>query len=823
MEKIMSFRKMNVKSETDSEFYLNPRDVYLNGHLNLDLLANSEIFHYLPLNEFFVVLFDEYLAIIDIKESITNSFKIITQINVEKIYENNFPKKSTEAGIKKPPQSNNKKSGNSPNSTLYPSVLNFKSSDDDKKIKNFNVFEIKSVNNSLGFIIEYMNQDFIVFKYDNIRDSNSFSVIYKLYRDEFFKVIETKGSNLTSGNSKNSFCSSGKDTMIRYVEINKNNFEEKNFEDDYNLIDPLPLYNLFDNKIRIHLVLMKINSLICFNTIFIGKEDLLRDNISNTNDEYMSTFSFDFFHQIPSDIINFIAKMFDDILYIVMVNSDYDVLIDCFRIKYNFNNHNDKRNFNLFAFKSEFLFSQKISFKDYSPSVINFFDIDQISQKVSTTQEPEPTQGNCLNVLLISKLNKIYVYIKDVDLSLNLDNSVNSNKFKISHIFDFKEVGMSSINHAFIINSKIFAFNNKGQSACEYFNVFDNLENTQHQVEKDFNSFSNNFDNPELTIKIEENQNKHLNPLVNNKNIIKDCSPQLIQVENSNKNIFTISIVRDIFSIKKFNNDLGFFILGSNSLFKGNEFNICYYLPENLRDNETLNEMPLNELLFFSNLKIYNLLSNKVIENIKKSFFSLCLAEYVAMFYRLGDQLQYNKLLFSIDSLGLGSNFKGSDNVNQYFNLLINRLKIYVSRLKKEYAVSSLSSDLNEENFNVSVANFNDPDNKSYIIHQFRSLISFDSIDDINDYEFEYGEYINNEDYSCEICSEINSVFVKYNEAKRSYTCVKGHLTFSCCITYLPVTEEGNFNFYLCEECNLVYSENKIRICLVCQKSLNLL
>ena len=74
---------------------------------------------------------------------------------------------------------------------------------------------------------------------------------------------------------------------------------------------------------------------------------------------------------------------------------------------------------------------------------------------------------------------------------------------------------------------------------------------------------------------------------------------------------------------------------------------------------------------------------------------------------------------------------------------------------------------------------------------------------------------------------------MKYIENKRSYACLMGHLIFSCCVSYLPVTDkdddiykqEGNINsnFYSCEKCKLIYSENKIKICLVCQQILNVL
>ncbi len=91
-----------------------------------------------------------------------------------------------------------------------------------------------------------------------IRDSNKFSLIHKLYRDYFLKLIETNENIITGGNGKH-YLSLSRDSIIRHIELNPNNFEEKKFEDDF-------------SKNRIHLLLIKINSLICFNTVFIGKD-----------------------------------------------------------------------------------------------------------------------------------------------------------------------------------------------------------------------------------------------------------------------------------------------------------------------------------------------------------------------------------------------------------------------------------------------------------------------------------------------------------------------------------------------------------------------
>jgi hypothetical protein len=94
MELLFSYKKKAKISETESEFYLNRRDSFLNGK---PLNYNSLI--YLAGNEYMAILFEEQIIFIDLKISIIDSMKIVKQEYYNNLYEKLFPK-STKTEIK---------------------------------------------------------------------------------------------------------------------------------------------------------------------------------------------------------------------------------------------------------------------------------------------------------------------------------------------------------------------------------------------------------------------------------------------------------------------------------------------------------------------------------------------------------------------------------------------------------------------------------------------------------------------------------------------------------------------------------------------------
>jgi hypothetical protein len=680
MDKIMSFKIMNVRHETEKEFYLNPRDFNLNGKLLLDLLENDSLFFYLPFNEYFVILHDEFILIIDIKESISSRFKIISQIDYFQLYEIYFGKKSSDYHLKKTKKENSRKS-------IYTN-LNFICSEEYRKLKNFCVFETKSITNKLIFMLEYMNNDFLVFFYDKLSDISTIQIIFKNSKDQFISKITTNISEINKQLQRNKlneiFLQNCLDenfklaTSIKYIELTVENFHTSHLD-----------------CTQYHMVLLKLDNILSLNTIDLNQ----------------NSFTFDYIHCINQDIIYIKSEMIGSTLTIIQINSDFDLIIDYLCVKYSSETK--------LKFECSYLSTQQIKFDD--SIMISQFNIER--------QEKEDI------VLLVCKLDTVFYYV--------LSNKNSKHFFILKNKFSFPQIKNLTIKYSYLIGEELYVFSNK----CNY---------------------------------------ASLN--------IKNSSPPIYD---------SLCIVRDVFAVKKFYNKLGFFVLGSNSFFKNNDFNICYFLPE--RNKE------ISDILFDSNYKIFNQISKKVCDKTRKVFFSFSLCEYIVLFYRFP---AYINFLHVHDQIKYNENFIVA---NEYLNLLLNRLKIYINKLKGENIfkkipkVCEMSDDQNE----TEEASF--VDIKTFILHEFRSFISSSNIDDFNE-DYEWAEFLNNPDYNCDICQ---SLFIRYSEIKLSYICLRGHLTFSCCVSFVPVSEKQKF--YICNDCLLVYSENFIKICLVCQKSLCLL
>ena len=89
MEQFFQYKKPKLQSETGEEFYLNPKDMINNDKI-YESTNQLDVMYYLPLNELFIVLFEENIAIVDIKRTISKNFTIIKMININELYQRHF-------------------------------------------------------------------------------------------------------------------------------------------------------------------------------------------------------------------------------------------------------------------------------------------------------------------------------------------------------------------------------------------------------------------------------------------------------------------------------------------------------------------------------------------------------------------------------------------------------------------------------------------------------------------------------------------------------------------------------------------------------------
>ena len=153
MEKFFQYKKSKLEIETRNEFYLNPKDMINNDKINENL--KCDVFHYLPLNELFVIIFEENIAVIDIKQTISKNFTILKMTAFNDIYTQLFKPEITKV-TKFPIQ-------NSLSNFCYKIREN-----DLKKVKNCVFVETSCNVGKVYYVIEFSNLEFVVLKFDNI-------------------------------------------------------------------------------------------------------------------------------------------------------------------------------------------------------------------------------------------------------------------------------------------------------------------------------------------------------------------------------------------------------------------------------------------------------------------------------------------------------------------------------------------------------------------------------------------------------------------------------------------------------------------------------
>ena len=256
MDNIVSIRKKIIKKETEEEFYLNSCDVFIAGKI-YEMASNSKVFYYLPYNEVFVVLFNDFISIFDLKKSIFKKLTITKQFKISEIYKFFFgeSKKINKSSDNYPftenleieekeicgnstGKINNKDNKGKNNEILFEKNLtdynlNFKTEDQKKELKFFFVSE-NSYDKNLVFYIEFLNKEMIVFK---INDINT---------DIFNKPKIQINSNLQEENKEKIKIENIKTIIVE--DINENNIIPKNKINQNNKYDFLNKKKKKSNK-----------------------------------------------------------------------------------------------------------------------------------------------------------------------------------------------------------------------------------------------------------------------------------------------------------------------------------------------------------------------------------------------------------------------------------------------------------------------------------------------------------------------------------------------------------------------------------------------
>ena len=209
-----------------------------------------------------------------------------------------------------------------------------------------------------------------------------------------------------------------------------------------------------------------------------------------------------------------------------------------------------------------------------------------------------------------------------------------------------------------------------------------------------------------------------------------------------------------------------------------------------------------------------NIINNKIKNlNLVKYIYDIILFKNKFGFFILGTQnnIKFGNINISIflpieiiDNNPINEIFLNNNLYSNFFNELL----IYNLRFKNDI-INNNNIYYKRLNFYLNkITNKEINDNENiikYIILKYK---------EINNLNYNYNIYLNNEKYICDFCNE---KFINYKENLFLFNCEKLHETFSCCITFEPFQE----NFLQCKNCNLFYN-NSFSICIICQQMLNL-
>ena len=209
-----------------------------------------------------------------------------------------------------------------------------------------------------------------------------------------------------------------------------------------------------------------------------------------------------------------------------------------------------------------------------------------------------------------------------------------------------------------------------------------------------------------------------------------------------------------------------------------------------------------------------NIINNKIKNlNLVKYIYDIILFKNKFGFFILGTQnnIKFGNINISIflpieiiDNNPINEIFLNNNLYSNFFNELL----IYNLRFKNDI-INNNNIYYKRLNFYLNkITNKEINDNENIIKY---ILLKYKEINNLN---YNYNIYLNNEKYVCDFCNE---KFINYKDNLFLFNCEKLHETFSCCITFEPFQE----NFLQCKNCNLFYN-NSFSICIICQQMLNL-
>lgn len=331
MEQFFKYKKPKLNTETNEEFYLNPKDMINNDKI-YDSTFPLDVMYYLPLNELLIILFEGDIVVVDIKRTISKNFTIIKKIHINDLYKTHFKFIPEE-------KKNAKLIVHRDFSTF---CYKFKENDLDK-IKNFSFVEIKNNLNTVYFLVEFLNLDFLIIKYDNINNQAKYDLVYSHTKNIFLKLGKNMKFNYESSlifnyrtcvltlNEKiqplnfyvfhlcenKIFIFNFSDMKYKYITKLETDFEIKNIIADFFQIEE-DQYN--------HFIFYTVSTLnlvqkIVFN--FSNKKIIENTIINNTdsfeNEGNITLIKFDFLQKIISKVVLF-AQM--NKIYIYDINNN---------------------------------------------------------------------------------------------------------------------------------------------------------------------------------------------------------------------------------------------------------------------------------------------------------------------------------------------------------------------------------------------------------------------------------------------------------------------------------------------------------------------
>lgn len=471
-------------------------------------------------------------------------------------------------------------------------------------------------------------------------------------------------------------------------------------------------------------------------------------------------------------LTNFICFENNHNIYICLQFLDENFLI----IKYD----DIRRESNNSSNNYEIIFKLKRSeFKNIFPTVFENKNINSLfysSVKLAETEINEKPELNLiclklfnyisLGVLANNKLKFEYTHTLNFDFYEFHVKIFNSLIFVIINTIDYNIIILTfsfNKNTFNLINEQIFEqsiFNNNNKM-INHVNLFKNNQNNLNLIVCKINqififeySFMKNNNLPKNNFIF-----KNCHNIINNIEVIKFSfyiEPYILLFTSKNNYFmineitnktdeFSINILKEIYSIHKFKNDLGFYLIGTNNIFKYVDFNIACFLPKFLKNE---------------NEDILSILENK-------KNYSFHFHEFMIIFSRY----------FSITDLEEISS-----------DILSNKI-----RYKKE-----IENILTRVSFYMTGNDNLKNEIKRFILNG-------------NQVESNHLKYIKNKNFVCEMC---NSVYTNYEN--RIYFCDNNHSTYSCSLTHIPLCGNSDKDFYMCEACDVIYSEKEDKKCLIC-------